>query len=98
MTQTLRTRVENTCILVLFCLSLGMFALSFLHRLPAEAALLVSTEMGWMVQRASAVVLLCLCAQLRKRKHTALIITQSLHPPSAGCFSCRMHGHRCSLL
>lgn len=78
MTQTLRTRVENTCILVLFCLSLGMFALSFLHRLPAEAALLVSTEMGWMVQRASAVVLLCLCAQLRKRKHTALIITQSL--------------------
>lgn len=78
MTQTLRTRVENTCILVLFCLSLGMFALSFLHRLPAEAALLVSTEMGWMVQRASAVVLLCLCAQLRKRKHAALIITQSL--------------------
>ena len=58
MTQTFRTRVENICILILFCLSLGMFALSFLHRLPAEAALLISTEMDWMVQRASAVVLL----------------------------------------
>ena len=78
MTQSLRTRVENTCILILFCLSLGMFALSFLHRLPAEAALLVSTEMDWMVQRASAVVLLCLCRQLWKRKHTALTITQVL--------------------
>ncbi len=78
MTQSFRTRVENTCILILFCLSLGMFALSFLHRLPAEAALLVSTEMDWMVQRASSVVLLCLCRQLWKRKHTALIITQIL--------------------
>ena len=75
MTQTFRTRVENICILILFCLSLGMFALSFLHRLPAEAALLISTEMDWMVQRASAVVLLCLCSQLRKRKHAALTIT-----------------------
>ncbi len=55
MTQTFRTRVENICILILFCLSLGMFALSFLHRLPAEAVLLISTEMDWMVQRASAV-------------------------------------------
>ena len=43
MTQTFRTRVENICILILFCLSLGMFALSFLHRLPAEAVLLIST-------------------------------------------------------
>lgn len=55
-----------------------MFALSFLHRLPAEAALLISTEMVWMVQRASAVVLLCLCSQLRKRKHAALTITLTL--------------------
>ena len=78
MTQTFRTRVENICILILFCLSLGMFALSFLHRLPAEAALLISTEMDWMVQRASAVVLLCLCSQLRKRKHAALTITLTL--------------------
>ena len=78
MTQTFRTRVENICILILFCLSLGMFALSFLHRLPAEAALLISTEMDWMVQRASAVVLLCLCSQLRKRKHAALTITLML--------------------
>ena len=45
MTQTFRTRVENICILILFCLSLGMFALSFLHRLPAEAALLISTHL-----------------------------------------------------
>ena len=44
MTQTFRTRVENICILILFCLSLGMFALSFLHRLPAEAVLLISTS------------------------------------------------------
>lgn len=78
MTQTFRTRVENICILILFCLSLGMFALSFLHRLPAEAVLLISTEMDWMVQRASAVVLLCLCSQLRKRKHAALTITLTL--------------------
>lgn len=78
MTQTFRTRVENICILILFCLSLGMFALSFLHRLPAEAVLLISTEMDWMVQRASAVVLLCLCSQLRKRKHAALTITLML--------------------
>ena len=45
MTQTFRTRVENICILILFRLSLGMFALSFLHRLPAEAALLSPHEM-----------------------------------------------------
>lgn len=78
MTQTFRTGWKTICILILFCLSLGMFALSFLHRLPAEAALLISTEMDWMVQRASAVVLLCLCSQLRKRKHAALTITLTL--------------------
>ena len=43
MTQTFRTRVENICILILFCLSLGMFALSFLHRLPRDAAPPIST-------------------------------------------------------
>lgn len=105
MTQTFRTRVENICILILFCLSLGMFALSFLHRLPAEAALLISTEMDWMVQRASAVVLLCLCSQLRKRKHAALTITLTLlfldfiscipHLPDV--FPRRMHDLRCGL-
>lgn len=36
MTQTFRTRVENICILILFCLSLGMFALSFLHGFPQK--------------------------------------------------------------
>ena len=45
MTQSFRIRVENICILILGFLSLGMFALSFFHHLPAEAALLVSTEM-----------------------------------------------------
>lgn len=74
MTQSLRIRVENACIFILCLLSIGMFALSFLHRLPAEAALQVATEMDWMVQRASSVVLLCLCAQLWKRKRTALTI------------------------
>lgn len=78
MTQSFRIRVENICILILGFLSLGMFALSFFHHLPAEAALLVSTEMDWMVQRASSVVLLCLCMQLWKRKHAARVITQAL--------------------
>ena len=78
MTQSLRIRVENICILILGFLSLGMFALSFFHHLPAEAALLVSTEMDWMVQRASSVVLFFLCMQLWKRKHAARFITQAL--------------------
>ena len=72
MTQSHRTRLENSCILLLFLFSLGMFLFSFLHHSPAEAALLIGTEMDWMVQRALSLVLICLCRQLKKRKRAAL--------------------------
>lgn len=72
MTQSHRTRLENSCILLLFLFSLGMFLFSFLHHSPAEAALLIGTEMDWMVQRAFSMVLICLCRQLKKRKRAAL--------------------------
>ena len=72
MTQSHRTRLENSCILLLFLFSLGMFLFSFLHHSPAEAALLIGTEMDRMVQRALSLVLICLCHQLKKRKRAAL--------------------------
>ena len=52
-----------------------LFALSFFHRSSAEAAVLVSTEMGWMVQRAVSVLLFCLVSQPKKRKRAAYDIT-----------------------
>lgn len=66
MTQSHRTRLENSCILLLFLFSLGMFLFSFLHHSPAEAALLIGTEMDWMVQRALSLVLICLCRPAEK--------------------------------
>ena len=72
MTQSHRTRLENSCILLLFLFSLGMLLFSFLHHSPAEAVLLIGTEMDWMVQRALSLVLICLCRQLKKRKRAAL--------------------------
>lgn len=74
MTQQNRIKIENLFIAALAACSLLLFAMSFLHSLPAEAALQVSTEMGWMVQRASSIVLFCLCLQLKKRKRVALDI------------------------
>ena len=74
-TVSMRIRIENLCIGIIFLFSLKLFALSFFHRSSAEAAVLVSTEMGWMVQRAVSVLLFCLVSQLKKRKRTAYDIT-----------------------
>ena len=74
-TVSMRIRIENLCIGIIFLFSLMLFALSFFHRLSAEAAVLVSTEMGWMVQRAVSVLLFCLVNQLKKRKRAAYDIT-----------------------
>lgn len=71
----MRIRIENLCIGIIFLFSLMLFALSFFHRSSAEAAVLVSTEMGWMVQRAVSVLLFCLVNQLKKRKRAAYDIT-----------------------
>ena len=74
-TVSMRIRIENLCIGIIFLFSLMLFALSFFHRSSAEAAVLVSTEMGWMVQRAVSVLLFCLVSQLKKRKRAAYDIT-----------------------
>ena len=44
-TVSMRIRIENLCIGIIFLFSLMLFALSFFHRPSAEAAVLVSTEM-----------------------------------------------------
>lgn len=74
-TVSMRIRIENLCIGIIFLFSLMLFARSFFHRSSAEAAVLVSTEMGWMVQRAVSVLLFCLVSQLKKRKRAAYDIT-----------------------
>ena len=74
-TVSMRIRIENLCIGIIFLFSLMLFALSFFHRSSAEAAVLVSTEMGWMVQRAVSVLLFCLVSQPKKRKRAAYDIT-----------------------
>lgn len=45
-TVSMRIRIENLCIGIIFLFSLMLFALSFFHRSSAEATVLVSTEMG----------------------------------------------------
>ena len=74
-TVSMRIRIENLCIGIIFLFSLMLFALSFFHRSSAEAVVLVSTEMGRMVQRAVSVFLFCLVSQLKKRKRAAYEIT-----------------------
>lgn len=74
-TVSMRIRIENLCIGIIFLFSLMLFALNFFHRSSAEAVVLVSTEMGWMVQRAVSVLLFCLVNQLKKRKRAAYGIT-----------------------
>ena len=74
-TVSMRIRIENLCIGIIFLFSLMLFRAELLPPVSAEAAVLVSTEMGWMVQRAVSVLLFCLVSQLKKRKRAAYDIT-----------------------
>ena len=62
MKQSLRIKIENLFIYLMFLFSLVLFILSFFHQSSAEIAIRVSTEMGWMVQRTVSLLLLCLYA------------------------------------
>ena len=75
MKQSLRIKIENLFIYLMFLFSLVLFILSFFHQSSAEIAIRVSTEMGWMVQRTVSLLLLCLSTQLKKRKRRAYDIT-----------------------
>ena len=75
MKQSVRIKIENLFIYLMFLFSLVLFILSFFHQSSAEIAIRVSTEMGWMVQRTVSLLLLCLSTQLKKRKRRAYDIT-----------------------
>lgn len=70
-----RIYIENGIIIFIMISSLLLLTLSFFPSLPRSAEVVVSFEMGRMVQRAFSIVLLVISFQLMKRKSSAWKIT-----------------------
>ncbi|MGC4019460.1 MAG: DUF2156 domain-containing protein [Muricomes sp.] len=75
MNQKRRIYIENGIVIFIMLSSLMLLILSFFPFLSKSAGMVVSFEMGRMVQRAFSVVLLVIAFQLMKRKTSAWQIT-----------------------